>query len=328
MKKTVSAVLALVLGLALLIPAQAAVPSEAPRLAIATNNTIVVSNSADQPDAHTVHPTVYKIDGANYFKLRDLAMLLNGSSRQFAVDYDDLTRSVSITSGAPYQAVGGELSGAAAERGSAIFSNNSVTIDGLPVSMTVYKIGGANYFKLRDLGRTLDFHVGYDDETKTVYISGARGYEDETAPEQVPFTAQYIRTNGYRDGVRYPVVTLISGTEDLQRYYEANRDLYDLSHKETVYSDTTIGFADAIGKYDDAWFETHQLVVVLLEEGSGSVRHKVTKVTAGPEPVVDIEKQVPEVGTADMAEWHILIETARVFDPAVGIAVRFTVIDS
>ena len=47
------------------------------------------------------------------------------------------------------------------------------------VTLTVFKIDGANYFKLRDLGRALDFHVGYDNETKTVCISGAHGYAAE-----------------------------------------------------------------------------------------------------------------------------------------------------
>lgn len=326
MKKLCSAVLVLAVFLALLVPAQAAAPSEAPRLAIATNNTIVVSNSADQPDAHRVHPAAYKIDGYNYFKLRDLAALLNGSSRQFAVDYDDLTSSVSITTGEPYQAIGGELSEPAAERRGASISNDTVTIDGDPATLTVYKIDGANYFKLRDLGRALDFYVGYDDETKTVYLSGAKGYKAEGKPidgaaAPVPFKAQYIRTNGYHAGVSYPVVTLIGSADELREYYEQNRRLYDFSNN----GGSAPGFADAIEGYDDAWFEEHQLLLVLLETGSGSVRYQVTSVMAGTNPVVDIDVLVPEVGTADMAEWHILIETDRVFDTADAITVRFTV---
>ncbi|MBO4914576.1 MAG: hypothetical protein J5449_05155, partial [Oscillospiraceae bacterium] len=114
MKKWYSAVLPLVLCVALLVSAPAAAQSEETYPAIATNNSIVVSNSADLPDAHLVYPAVYKIDGANYFKLRDLAMILNGSAKQFAVDYDAAAGAVSITSGKPYTAIGGELTGAAA----------------------------------------------------------------------------------------------------------------------------------------------------------------------------------------------------------------------
>lgn len=181
MRKPYPAALALVFCLALLIPTAARAEENIP--AMATNNMIVVSNSTEAPDAHPVHPAVYKIEGANYFKLRDLAMLLNGSGRQFSMDYDDASKTVSLTSGKPYSAIGGELSGAAAERCSAAVSNDVILIDGDPANLTVYKIDGVNYFKLRDLGKALDFHVGYDEETEIVYISGARGYEEENHPE-------------------------------------------------------------------------------------------------------------------------------------------------
>lgn len=176
MKKLYSSLLTLALCVTLLSSTAAAAKSEGTYSANATNNAIVVSNSTDAPDAHLVHPAVYKIEGANYFKLRDVAMLLSGSEKQFAVDYDENAKAVSITSGKPYAAIGGELSGTAAASCSAIVSNNTISINGNTTDLTVYKIDGANYFKLRDLGKALDFYVGYDDETKTVTISGAKGY--------------------------------------------------------------------------------------------------------------------------------------------------------
>ena len=322
MKKTVFFVLTLTLCLAFLSATAFGTVPTAVCSAEATNNTIVVSNSADVPDAHVVTPGVYKIDGANYFKLRDVAMLLNGSGKQFAVEYDDTAKTVSITSGRPYEAVGGELSGTASDTASARPTNNAILIDGEAVTLTVFKIDGANYFRLRDLGKALDFHVGYDDETKTVYLSGARGYEEETASEGIPFEAQIIRTDGYHDGVSYPRVTLIDRAEELNRYCDENRDLYDFRHKEKVYSDTTIGFVDAIEGYDEAWFRDHQLILVLLEEGSGSVRHHVTEVKGGEKPAVTVSRLVPEVGTDDMAEWHILIGVDRTLEPEAEIAVN------
>ena len=53
--------------------------------------------------------------------------------------------------------------------------------------------------------------------------------------------------------------------------------------------------------------------MVLLEEGSGSVRHNVDNVKYGSDGklYVSIRRDVPEVGTADMAEWHILIEMKK-----------------
>ncbi len=124
------------------------------------------------------------------------------------------------------------------------------------------------------------------------------------------FSAQYIRTNGYHDGVRYPVVTVIHSVDDLTAYYEANKDKYSLERRTgTIYSDSTIGFLDACDKYDEEYFEDQILLMVLLEEGSGSIRHKVERVATNEEGiVVDITTIIPEVGTCDMAEWHIFIE--------------------
>ncbi len=136
------------------------------------------------------------------------------------------------------------------------------------------------------------------------------------------YTAQYIRTDGYRDGEVYPKAFLITDAEELNRYYEENRNFYDFGHREKVYADSSIGFADAIGKYDAAWFENHRLILVLLEEGSGSVRHELAGVMPRENGLtVEIVSRIPEVGTSDMAEWHILIETERMIDPETEIRV-------
>lgn len=140
-------------------------------------------------------------------------------------------------------------------------------------------------------------------------------FEVHQAPElelekECEFSAQYIRTDGYHDGVRYPIVTVIRSVDDLNAYYEANKDKYSLERRTgTIYSDSTIGFLDACDKYTEEYFEDRMLLMVLLEEGSGSVRHRVERVATGREGmVVDITTIVPEVVTDDMAEWHVLIE--------------------
>lgn len=143
-------------------------------------------------------------------------------------------------------------------------------------------------------------------------------------PVPLAFDAQIIRTNGYQDGAVYPAVVEIGSAEELARYMKENRDRYDLGHKDKVYADTTIGFEDAVEGYDDAWFRDHRLVLVVLEEGSGSVRHEVTAVTGGPEPVIEIARLCPEVGTDDMAEWHILIALDRDADVGGEFTVNLT----
>ncbi len=126
----------------------------------------------------------------------------------------------------------------------------------------------------------------------------------------VKYDAQYIRTDGYHEGTEYPTVRIIRSVDELNTYYNANKDKFDLERHDKVYSDTTIGFLDACDKYDETYFENHILVMVLLEEGSGSNRHNVdgVKVSSDGKLYVDISSIVPESGTCDMAQWHILIE--------------------
>lgn len=126
----------------------------------------------------------------------------------------------------------------------------------------------------------------------------------------VDFGVQYVRTDGYHEDVEYPVVKIIRSVEELNEYYEANKHKYDLGRRDKVYSDTTIGYLDACDRYDETYFENQILVMVLLEEGSGSIRHNVDNVKFGTDGklYVSIRTISPEIGTADMAEWHILIE--------------------
>lgn len=83
----------------------------------------------------------------------------------------------------------------------------------------------------------------------------------------------------------------------------------------TVYSDSTIGFLDACDKYDNAYFERQNLVLIVLQEGSGSIRHEITDVRrhriengALDGWDITIDRKVPEAGTEDMAQWHLFLE--------------------
>lgn len=134
-------------------------------------------------------------------------------------------------------------------------------------------------------------------------------------PEAYAFEAQYIRTDGYSEERSYPYHVVINSKEELVAYYEANKELFDLERKDNVYSDTTIGFLDACDKYADTFFERQNLVLIVFEEGSGSIRHEITDVRrrwdengASLGWNITINRIVPEVGTDDMAQWHLFLE--------------------
>ena len=131
------------------------------------------------------------------------------------------------------------------------------------------------------------------------------------------FSAQYIRTDGYRDGEVYPKFRCITSKTALDDYCADNARLY---HFDTA-------FSDAVRALDDDWFSVHELLLVVLEEGSGSVRHTVTRVekTGSHTGTVTIERQTPQVGTADMAQWHILIGLDKdTFAPSDDVHVLLT----
>ena len=113
----------------------------------------------------------YNIDGSNYFKLRDLAQLLSKTDSRFSVAFDAESNAVTVVPGGDYVPVGGEL-----ERGkdlskTAVASKQSVLINGEAVEgISVYNIGGNNYFKLRDLGSALGFTVTFDADANTAVV--------------------------------------------------------------------------------------------------------------------------------------------------------------
>lgn len=130
---------------------------------------------------------------------------------------------------------------------------------------------------------------------------------------EVEWAAQHIRTNGSPNGVYFPSIRIIDSLQMLQDYYGIFHEVFDLERKEKVYSDTTVGFLDACDQYDETFFEKNYLIFVLLEEGSGSIRHEVRSVeqTEDKKIRISIDRKVPELGTADMAQWHIILELNR-----------------
>ena len=151
-------------------PAQPQQPA-AETIASPTNDKLEVNgNAAD--------PTVYKIGDSNYFKIRDVAALLNGTEKQFAVGYDGSKNAVTATTGQGYDKQSGDLAGAAAGGSqTADPSNDAIYVNGEKITAEVYKINGSNYFKLRDLGKALNFYVGWSAD-RGMYIETNKAYSE------------------------------------------------------------------------------------------------------------------------------------------------------
>lgn len=132
---------------------------------------------------------------------------------------------------------------------------------------------------------------------------------------ELEFSSTHVRTNGYHEDVKYPVVKLVRSVDELEHYYNLNKDRYSLGRRDPAdshYVDYTIGFLDACDKYDEAYFKENVLLLVLLEEGSGSIRHSVDSVQKTDDKIrVNISRISPEIGTCDMAEWHVFVDLSE-----------------
>ncbi len=156
---------------------------------------------------------------------------------------------------------------------------------------------------------TIDSLDYYGIEYLTVPKSGV------SEPEAYMFEAQYIRTDGFSAEMVYPYHVVINSKEELISYYKANKTLYDLERRDKVYSDSTIGFLDACDKYDDSYFDGRNIVFIILQEGSGSIRHEITDVRPRRDENgthigwdIRVKSIVPEAMTDDMAQWHLFLE--------------------
>jgi len=113
----------------------------------------------------------YNINDFNYFRLRDIAYALNGTSAQFSVGWDGAANAITLTRGQPYAAIGGELQGVSVGASNAIPTTSTIYLDGRRIEPTAFNINDSNYFMLRDLGEMLNFGVDWDDATRTILIT-------------------------------------------------------------------------------------------------------------------------------------------------------------
>lgn len=122
----------------------------------------------------------YNINGNNFFKLRDLAMAVNGSEKQFEVSWDAANNAINLLSSRAYTPVGGELAvSAKPESKRAMSTNSKIYVNGEEIQLTAYHIDGNNYFELRDIAKVFNIGVTWDGNTKTAGIDTMIDYKEE-----------------------------------------------------------------------------------------------------------------------------------------------------
>ena len=117
----------------------------------------------------------YNRGGFNYIKIRDLARLLNGTSSQFDVEYDETVGKINIVTGKPYTANENDTDEIAEVKtaGQKAAGTYSLCRNGENVRFGgMIFVNGYNCFLLRGLAenKVLGINVDYDEEKNTVLI--------------------------------------------------------------------------------------------------------------------------------------------------------------
>ena len=183
-------------------------------------------------DGERVDPQGYNINGYNFYKLRDIAYILNGTDSQFNVTWDGANNRIVLTDDAAYQEVGGEMTSSASTAIKNVSeSDSTIVLDGKTLSLTGYRINGNNYYKIRDVGSALGFSVDFDPETEIVLIGSANAGQDDTQDDpkdETPITnaASYtFNGSGWGHSVgmsqwgAYGMAQQGFGYEDILKFY-------------------------------------------------------------------------------------------------------------
>ncbi|WNX86556.1 SpoIID/LytB domain-containing protein [Agathobaculum sp. NTUH-O15-33] len=149
-------------------------PKTEPIKISATDQNITLNGKA-------VAPQGYNINDYNYFKLRDLAYLLSGTSAQFNVVWNSKDNQIELASKTNYEKVGGEMTPA---EGTVIKnctpSDSTILLDGKKIELDGYRVNGNNYYKVRDVGEKLGFGVDWDKQSQTVLLTSALSGDPES----------------------------------------------------------------------------------------------------------------------------------------------------
>ena len=204
-----------------------AVASAQPIKAVSTSSSIFVNDER-------LYINGYNINGNNYFKLRDLAEALSGTSSRFDVVWNGEINQIELKTQQEYS--GEETLGnswSLSEK-TAVESSAALYIDGAEVDVEAYNIEDNNYYKLRDLGERIPFDVYWNEEQNSVCIYSA-------SPENATLSGGKA---GYIDYMT-PTVSTSRWSDIVRSYIYDNGDdtftaleLYNEGESYVIYADT------------------------------------------------------------------------------------------
>lgn len=133
--------------------------------------------------------------------------------------------------------------------------------------------------------------------------------------KELNFDVQYTATNakGNYSEFQRPKAVLIDTRQQLDEYYQNNKDRFDLETLSFARGcDGFVSFDEAIRKYDSGWFDSKQLLLVIHSASTTVTTYEVVKVIGHPDNSVIIHIKKPGFGELFQTA-HILIELSKEF---------------
>lgn len=121
-------------------------------------------------DGKSVTVDGYTVNDSNYFKIRDIAMLLRNTSSKFNISWDTTLNAIMINTGEDYVVIGGELSGEIEQDMKVVENDTPIYVNGRQTAITAYNINGSSYFKIRDIADAANFNIQWDGDSQTINI--------------------------------------------------------------------------------------------------------------------------------------------------------------
>lgn len=113
----------------------------------------------------------FNVNNSNYYKIRDIAMLMRSTTARFNVEWDPKLNGISILTGVKYEIVGGELENQSYNTLDISETSSPIYIDGDESNIKAYTINGSTYFKIRDIADATGFTVDWNNELQTIVIT-------------------------------------------------------------------------------------------------------------------------------------------------------------
>ncbi|MCH5211530.1 MAG: hypothetical protein J1G06_00805 [Oscillospiraceae bacterium] len=137
---------------------------------VVNNISALLSSTNIRVNGETASISGYSVDDSNYYKVRDIAMLLRQTSKKFNVVWDSELEAIRILPGADYEVIGGEFSKDTAENIEVVENDTPIYVNDRQRAITAYNINGSSYFKIRDIADAVGFDIQWDGDTQTINI--------------------------------------------------------------------------------------------------------------------------------------------------------------